>query len=81
MGNFPDDVLWETGINLDIVAAIADSVEAAVTPAGYIPGEIYEHRKRIIDVTVLRYPDTEYSYFKVSVVASVTVDIEKSILK
>lgn len=29
----------------------------------------------MVDITVLRYPDTEYSYFKVSGIASRMVDI------
>lgn len=55
MGCFPDDVLWETGIDSGIVAATVDSIEAAVTPAEYVPGEIHEHCKRIVGITVLRY--------------------------
>lgn len=64
-----------SGIDPGIVVAIVDSIEAAVTPAEYVPGEIHEHCKRIVDITVLRYRDTEYSHFKVSGMAGGTVDI------
>lgn len=69
--DFPDrDALLEIRIDDGVLSSIVARTEESVKPAIHCAGTEYECRKPVIDITVLRHPDMDHPYFKVSVILS-----------
>lgn len=65
--DFPDqDTLLETRIDNAVLTSIVARTQDSVKPAR--AGAEHECRKPVIDITVLRHPDMDHPYFKVSVI-------------
>ena len=64
-----EDVLLSTNIDIKVMADIVAQTGAMVKSFGSVLYEKEEHQKTIVDIGVLRFPDLDNPYFKVSVVS------------